>query len=183
MTRCTLAHFFSHRLSSAEHNYDIGNRELLAVKLALEEWRHWLEGSGVPFIVWTAHKNLEYIRSAKRLNSRQARWALFFRPFWFFSFLPSGFQKHQTRCAISYFWSFRAPVHSRVYYTWETRGLYTHMGGRIEGSHSLRRGNASTRVPTGSVICAGEITVWRYSVGSLFQCGLSSRSESYQLSC
>ncbi|MCJ8731783.1 hypothetical protein PDJAM_G00203460 [Pangasius djambal] len=47
------------------------------VELALEEWRHWLEGSGVPFIVWTNHKNLEYIRSAKRLNSRQARWALF----------------------------------------------------------------------------------------------------------
>ncbi len=75
--------YFSHRLSSAEHNYDIGNRELLAVKLALEEWRHWLEGSGVPFIVWTDHKNLEYIRSAKRLNSRQARWALFFGRFEF----------------------------------------------------------------------------------------------------
>ncbi len=40
--------FLSHRLSPAERNYDIGNRELLAVKLALEEWRHWLEGSGVP---------------------------------------------------------------------------------------------------------------------------------------
>ncbi len=53
----------------------------MAVKLALEEWRHWLEGSGVPFIVWTDHKNLEYIRSAKRLNSRQARWALFFGRF------------------------------------------------------------------------------------------------------
>ncbi|KAL0147984.1 hypothetical protein M9458_056711 [Cirrhinus mrigala] len=39
---------FSHRLSPAERNYDIGNRELLAIKLALEEWRHWLEGSGVP---------------------------------------------------------------------------------------------------------------------------------------
>ncbi len=62
--------YFSHRLSPAERNYDIGNRELLAVKLALEEWRHWLEGSGVPFIVWTDHKNLEYIKSAKRLNSR-----------------------------------------------------------------------------------------------------------------
>ncbi|KAI2647554.1 Transposon Tf2-6 polyprotein [Labeo rohita] len=73
--------FFSHRMSTAERNYDIGNRELLAVKLALEEWRHWLEGSGVPFIVWTDHKNLEYIRSAKRLNSRQARWALFFGRF------------------------------------------------------------------------------------------------------
>ncbi len=73
--------FFSHRLSPAERNYDIGNRELLAVKLALEEWRHWLEGLGVPFVVWTDHKNLEYIQSAKRLNSRQARWALFFRRF------------------------------------------------------------------------------------------------------
>uniref|UniRef100_A0A9J7ZNK5 Integrase catalytic domain-containing protein n=1 Tax=Cyprinus carpio carpio TaxID=630221 RepID=A0A9J7ZNK5_CYPCA len=46
--------------------------------LVLEEWRHWLEGSGVPFIVWTDHKDLEYIKTAKRLNSRQARWALFF---------------------------------------------------------------------------------------------------------
>ncbi|KAI2660072.1 Transposon Tf2-9 polyprotein [Labeo rohita] len=73
--------FFSHRMLSSERNYDIGNRELLAVKLELEEWRHWLEGSGVPFIVWTDHKNLEYIRSAKRLNSRQARWALFFGRF------------------------------------------------------------------------------------------------------
>lgn len=36
--------FFSHKLSLTEINYDIGNRELLAVKLALEEWRHWLEG-------------------------------------------------------------------------------------------------------------------------------------------
>ncbi len=69
--------FFSHRLSPAEQNYDIGNRELLAVKVALEEWCHWFEGSGVPFIVWTDHKNLEYIRSVKRLNSRQARRALF----------------------------------------------------------------------------------------------------------
>ena len=69
--------FFSRRLSPTEKNYDIGNRELLAVKLALEEWRHWLEGTKQPFLVWTDHKNLEYIQSAKRLNSRQARWALF----------------------------------------------------------------------------------------------------------
>ncbi|KAI2661152.1 Transposon Tf2-6 polyprotein [Labeo rohita] len=73
--------FFSHRLNPAECNYDIGNRELLAVRLALGEWRHWLEGSAQPFLVWTDHKNLEYIRSAKRLSSRQARWALFFDRF------------------------------------------------------------------------------------------------------
>ncbi|XP_041434034.1 uncharacterized protein LOC121398794 [Xenopus laevis] len=37
--------FFSKRFSSAEVNYDIGNRELLAIKLAFEEWRHLLEGA------------------------------------------------------------------------------------------------------------------------------------------
>ena len=75
--------FLSRRLSKAERNYDVANRELLAVKLALEEWRHWLEGAEHPFIVWTDHKNLEYIKKAKRLNSRQARWALFFNRFSF----------------------------------------------------------------------------------------------------
>lgn len=73
--------FLSRRLSSAERNYDIGNRELLAIKVALEEWRHWLEGAQQPFLVWTDHKNLEYLRKAKRLNARQARWALFFNRF------------------------------------------------------------------------------------------------------
>lgn len=33
------------------------------------------------FIIWTDHKNLEYIRSIKHLKSRQARWALVFSRF------------------------------------------------------------------------------------------------------
>lgn len=65
--------FFSHRLNTTERIYDVGNRELLAVKMALEEWRHWLEGMEHPFIVWTDHKNLEYLHTSKCLNSRQAR--------------------------------------------------------------------------------------------------------------
>ena len=73
--------YLSRKLTAAERNYDVGNRELLAVKVALDEWRHWLEGAKQPFIVWTDHKNLEYIRKAKRLNSRQARWTLFFNRF------------------------------------------------------------------------------------------------------
>ncbi len=73
--------FFSHRLSPAERNYDVGNRELLAIRLALGEWCHWLEGAAQPFVVWTDHRNLTYIRSAKRLNARQAQWALFFGRF------------------------------------------------------------------------------------------------------
>ncbi len=52
--------FFSRRLTAPERNYDVGDRELLAVKLALEEWQHWLEGAEHPFTVWTDHKNLSY---------------------------------------------------------------------------------------------------------------------------
>ncbi len=73
--------FFSRKLTPAEQNYDIGNRELLAIKLALDVWRHWLEGASSPFTVITDHKNLQYLRDARRLNPRQARWALFFTRF------------------------------------------------------------------------------------------------------
>ena len=69
--------FYSRRYTSAEANYDIGNRELLAVVEAFQEWRHWLEAATHPVTVWSDHKNLTYIRSARRLTSRQARWALF----------------------------------------------------------------------------------------------------------
>ncbi len=75
--------FRSRRLSDAERNYPRGDRELLAVKLTLEEWRHWLEGAQHPFQVLTDHKNLEYLQQAKRLNPRQARWSLFFNRFQF----------------------------------------------------------------------------------------------------
>ena len=73
--------FFSRKLSPAEKNYDVGNRELLAVHDALKEWRHWLEGTIQPFLVLTDHKNLTYLRTAKRLSPRQSRWALFFTRF------------------------------------------------------------------------------------------------------
>lgn len=73
--------FFSRKLSPAERNYDIGNRELLTIKLALEEWRQLLEGAKHQFTVLTDYKHLEYLRQAKRLNPCQARWVLFFTHF------------------------------------------------------------------------------------------------------
>lgn len=47
----------------------------------IEEWHHWLEGACYPSIVYTDHKNLEYLQEAKHPNPRQARWALFFTRF------------------------------------------------------------------------------------------------------
>lgn len=52
--QCT---YFSRKLSLVEQNYDIGDRDLLAIKLALEEWRHWLEGVKHLFEVITYHQN------------------------------------------------------------------------------------------------------------------------------
>uniref|UniRef100_A0A3Q2CVF2 G-protein coupled receptors family 1 profile domain-containing protein n=1 Tax=Cyprinodon variegatus TaxID=28743 RepID=A0A3Q2CVF2_CYPVA len=49
--------------------------------MALEEQRHCLEGTELPIVIWTDHKNLSYIQSARCLNSRQSRWSLFFYRF------------------------------------------------------------------------------------------------------
>ena len=47
---------------------------MLAIMIALEEWRHYLLGTKEPFDIWTDHQNLTYFREAKKLNRRQARW-------------------------------------------------------------------------------------------------------------
>lgn len=58
--RLHLCAFFSRKLSPAEHNYVVGDRKLLTIKLALEESWNWLESSKQPFVVWTDHKNLAF---------------------------------------------------------------------------------------------------------------------------
>ncbi|KAK3549287.1 hypothetical protein QTP70_034498 [Hemibagrus guttatus] len=68
---------------AAEANYDVGKRELLSIKAALEEWQHWLQRTRHPFLMLMDHHNLEYLRGAKCLNPRQACWALFFTRFQF----------------------------------------------------------------------------------------------------
>ncbi|KAL0185465.1 hypothetical protein M9458_021162, partial [Cirrhinus mrigala] len=65
--------FFSRKFNPTQQHYGVGDRELLAIKWALEEWRHWLQGGGDPFTVWTDHQNLTVIRQTKQLNPRQAR--------------------------------------------------------------------------------------------------------------
>jgi len=68
--------FYSKSLSSVERNYEIHDKEMLAIIHALEEWRHFLEGATHPVEIWTNHKNLEYFMMAKKLNCHQARWSL-----------------------------------------------------------------------------------------------------------
>jgi hypothetical protein len=73
--------FMSKSFIEAERNYDIYDRELLAIIKALEEWRHYLEGSPHKIEILSDHKNLEVFREARKLSRRQARWALFLTRF------------------------------------------------------------------------------------------------------
>ena len=73
--------FISKSLSDTERNYEIHDKEMLAVVRCLEAWRHFLEGTVVKFEIWTDHKNLEYFMKAQKLNRRQARWALYLSRF------------------------------------------------------------------------------------------------------
>jgi len=68
--------FYSKSLSSVERNYEIHNKEMLAIIHALEEWRYFLEGVTHLVEIWTDHKNLEYFMMAKKLNRCQAHWSL-----------------------------------------------------------------------------------------------------------
>jgi len=65
--------FISKSLSDTEQNYEIHDKEMLAVVRCLEAWRHFLEGMTTKFEIWTDHKNLEYFMKAQKLNCRQAR--------------------------------------------------------------------------------------------------------------
>ncbi len=66
--------FMSKSLSITERNYEIYDKELLAIMLALAEWRHYLMGAAVDVEIWTDHQNLQYFRQPQKLNRRQARW-------------------------------------------------------------------------------------------------------------
>ena len=68
--------FYSKKLSPAECNYTIGEKELLAIVYALsEEWHHYCEGAQQPITVFTDHSNLRDFCSTKKLNRREARWS------------------------------------------------------------------------------------------------------------
>ena len=60
----------------AELNYDIHDKEMLAIILSFEAWRAELEGlQHTPFTIYSDHRALEYFMITKKLSARQARWA------------------------------------------------------------------------------------------------------------
>ena len=68
--------YLSQTFGPAECNYDIYDRELLAIMRALDAWHHYLLGSPTTVEVFTDHKNLTYFHQPHNLNHQQARWLL-----------------------------------------------------------------------------------------------------------
>lgn len=66
--------FMSKKMLPTECNYEIFDKELLAIVNAFETWTAELGSVEAPTLVFSDHKNLEYFTSTKKLNRRQARW-------------------------------------------------------------------------------------------------------------
>jgi len=79
--RWRLVAFISKSLNATEQNYEIHDKEMLAVIRCLEAWRHYLEGAKLEFEIWMDHKNLQYFMTSQKLNQQQARWALYLLQF------------------------------------------------------------------------------------------------------
>ncbi len=69
--------FMSKGFSDVEHNYQIHDKEMLAIMRTLDEWHHFLEGTTEKFKILTDHQNLTYFQDAQKPNCQQAHWSLF----------------------------------------------------------------------------------------------------------
>jgi RNase H-like domain found in reverse transcriptase len=63
--------FSSRKLSIAEKNYPVHERELLAIVYALKEWRPYLHG--IRFVIKTDYHPLRYLDTQSNLSTRQMR--------------------------------------------------------------------------------------------------------------
>jgi hypothetical protein len=66
--------YYSATFTPTERNYDIYERELLAVLKSLEHWRPHLAATEKPVTVLTDHANLTFWKNPRKVNRRVARW-------------------------------------------------------------------------------------------------------------
>ena len=65
--------FYSCTFTIIELNYNIHNKELLAIFEAFKIWQHYLKDLAYPINIVTDYKNLEYFSTTKVLTWRQAQ--------------------------------------------------------------------------------------------------------------
>jgi hypothetical protein len=67
--------YHSRKFDKHEVNYDVHDKELLAIVDALKQWEVQLKGAQHPFKVLSDHQNLSRFMTTKKLIGRQIRWA------------------------------------------------------------------------------------------------------------
>ena len=73
--------FYSHTFFTPKLNYNIHNKELLAIFEAFKVWRYYLESLHLLVDVITDYKNLTYFSTTKILTRCQARWSKYLSQF------------------------------------------------------------------------------------------------------
>jgi len=68
--------FHSQSMSPTERNYQVYDRELMAIIRALHDWRCYIYGFPFTTIVWTDHHNLTYYTHPQKLTRRQVCWVV-----------------------------------------------------------------------------------------------------------
>ncbi|CAA93236.1 retrotransposable element/transposon Tf2-type [Schizosaccharomyces pombe] len=75
--------YYSAKMSKAQLNYSVSDKEMLAIIKSLKHWRHYLESTIEPFKILTDHRNLigRITNESEPENKRLARWQLFLQDF------------------------------------------------------------------------------------------------------
>src|ERR1700720_945076 len=66
--------YISKALTAAEKNYDVYDKEFLAVIRAMREWQAYLIRAEDTIEIWMDHANLQYFRKPQKLKPRQVHW-------------------------------------------------------------------------------------------------------------
>jgi RNase H-like domain found in reverse transcriptase/Reverse transcriptase (RNA-dependent DNA polymerase)/Zinc knuckle len=66
--------YYSATFTETERNYNVYDRELLAIMKVIIHWRPYLIWTKEPFKIFTDHANLLHWKSPRKLNRRTARW-------------------------------------------------------------------------------------------------------------
>ena len=60
--------YYSRKMMPSELNYNIHDKELLAIVTALKKWRHYLEEAKLQTLIYCDHKNLVHFTTTKELT-------------------------------------------------------------------------------------------------------------------
>ena len=71
--------YYSRKMSPAETRHPTREQELLAIKDALDHWRHYLLAA--PFDIYSDHESLKYLQTQKELKGKLLRWLDFIQQF------------------------------------------------------------------------------------------------------